>query len=133
MAILAMLSAVLSSRTRSQANKRPATGSPSPAPSEPSDTNMVDSGLTADLVWGRLAPRLDATHKKADERHKELHDEIAGIKADSLRKDAQIEGLTNKNTAMETRLERLEQASRANNIMLFNILTSCLVRVQSTA
>ena len=116
-----MLSAVLSPRTRSQANKRPATGSPSPAPSEPSDTNMVDSGQIADLVWARLAPRLDGTDKKADERHKQLLEQIAGLNAECLRKDAQIEDLTNKYTFVETRLERLEQASRANNIMLFNV------------
>ena len=112
---------VLSSRTRSQAHKRPATGGLSPAPSEPSDTNMVDPGQIADLVWERLAPRLDTIDKKADERQKQLLDEVAGLKADSLRKDALIEDLTNKYIAMETHLERLEQASRANNIMLFNV------------
>ena len=93
----------------------------SPAPSEPSDTNMVDSGQIADLVWARLAPRLDGTDKKADERHKQLLEQIAGLNAECLRKDAQIEDLTNKYTFVETRLERLEQASRANNIMLFNV------------
>ena len=38
-----------------------------------------------------------------------------------MRKDAQIELLTNENAAMKRRLEQLEQANCSNNIILSNI------------
>ena len=119
---------MLSARTRSQATKRPATESPSPALSEPSDSNMVDHGQIADLVWGRLSPRLDSIEKRVSESQQLLIgsqqllvEKIASLEAANTRKDAQIENLHNLNTALETRLERLEFASRSNNVMLFNV------------
>ena len=68
-----------------------------------------------------------------DERQKQPLDKVAGLKADSLRKDALIEDLTNKYVALETHLERLEQGNRVNNVMLFTVLRNSLVRVRSTA
>ena len=95
-------------RTCSQPHKRAATGSPSPAPSEPSDTNMADPGHIAELVRELLAPCLDAMNKKAEERHMHLLAENASLKAENMRKDAQVEMLTNEHTTMQRRLEQLE-------------------------
>ena len=39
-----------------------------------------------------------------------------------MRKDAQIEMISNENAAMKRRLKELEQANRSNNVILFNIL-----------
>ena len=108
-------------RSRSKAHKRPAPGGPSPAPSEPSDSSMADPDQIADLVLGLLTPRLVAIEKKADERHQQLLAEIASLKAENMRKDAKVEVLINEQTAMQRRLEQLEQASRSNNVILFNI------------
>ena len=38
-----------------------------------------------------------------------------------MRKDAQIELLTNENAAMKRRLEQLEQINRSKNVILSNI------------
>ena len=111
----------LAARVTRSSHKRQATGGASPAPSEPSDTSMADHDQIAEQVRKLLAPRLDALEKKieaADEKHLQ---EVASFKAEVMRKDAQIEMVTNENAAMKRRLEQLEQANRSNNVILFNI------------
>ena len=89
---------------------------------------MVDHGQIADLVWGRLSPRLDSIEKRVSESQQLLIgsqqllvEKIASLEAANTRKVAQIENLHNLNTALETRLKRLEFASRSNNVMLFTV------------
>lgn len=108
-------------RSRSQAHKRQNTGGLSPPPSDPSDTSMADHDHIAELVRGLLTRRLDAMEKKGDERHQQLLAENASLKAENMRKDAQMEVLTNEHAAMQRRLEHMEQVTRSNNVVLFNI------------
>ena len=108
-------------RSGSQKHKRQATEGSSPPPSEPSDTCMADVDHMVELVLGRLTPKLDAVKKEADERHSQLLAENTSFKAEHMRKDAQIEHLTNENAALNRRLEQLEIANRSNNVILFNV------------
>lgn len=108
-------------RSRSQAHKRQATRGTSPPRSEPSDTKMVNHDQIAEVVLRLLTTRLDAMQKTADENYQQLLAENINLKAKNIRKDAQMEVLTNEHAAMKRRLEQLEQATRSNNIMLFNI------------
>ena len=79
---------------------------------------MADPDKIAEQVQKRLASRLDALERKGVERQQLFFAETASLRSENLRKDAQIDLLISKNAAMERRLERLEQASRSNNITL---------------
>ena len=103
------------------AHKHQATGRPSPPPSEPSDTSMANCDPITEIVMGLLTPRIAAVEMKADDKHQHLLAELASLKAENMRKDAQMEVLTNEHAAMKRRLEQMEQANRSNNIILFNV------------
>ena len=99
---------LISTRSRTQAHKRQATGGPSPPPSEPSDTSMADRGQITELVMGLLNPRIAAVEMKADEKHQHLLAKLASLKVENMRKDAQMEVLTNEQAAMTRRPEQME-------------------------
>ena len=118
--ISAMLQ-LISTRSRTQAHKRQATGGPSPTPSEPSDISMADRDQITELVMGLLTPRIAEVLMEADEKNQHILAELASLKAENMRNISQMEVLTNENAAMKRCLEQIEQANRSNNVILFNV------------
>ena len=95
-------------------------GKVKPFVTDPSDIGIANPDQIAEDVRKLLAPRLDALEKKGKECQ-QLFAEIASVKAEGMRKKAQIELLTTENAAMQRRLEQLENINRSSKVILSNI------------